>query len=423
MSEPSIPRASAYGWLVWFLGAAFFAYGFAHRVAPSVMFDYLMRDFAVGAGILGNLAACYLYAYGAMQIPIGILLDRLGPRLLLAVAATVCAAGSFLFAAADTLAAAYVGRLLIGAGAGAGFIATLMLANQWLPPERFAMVSGLTMTVAMSGAVAGQAPLGAVIDALGWRAAHDAAGVLGLAIAAAIWFVVRRPTPPRVRSDATPERPFGRALASIVRSPQIWLVAYGCAALSTPILAFAILWGVPFLVQVYGLPRAVAGLGTSLFLIGLAIGAPILGHWSDRLRRRKPIIVAAPLVLTAMWCIVLFVPAVPVPVLFALFFAGGLASGATPITYAMARDLSSPELRGTTAGFVNLFPLAGGAIMQPAIGVLLDRQWDGRIEDGVRVFTAADYAVAFLPFPIIAALTTLAMAAVRETYGRPPVTV
>lgn len=407
MSNPPASRTSTYGWLAWFLGAAFFAYGFAHRVAPSVMFDYLMRDFEVGAGGLGNLSACYFYAYAAMQIPVGILLDRFGTRVLLTLAAVVCALGSSLFAAADVLTVAYVGRLLIGAGAGVGFIATLMIASQFLPSDRFASVAGLTISIAMLGGIAGQAPLGALIDSMGWRATHNLAAAVGLGFAIVAWWFIKpgRSVP---SGRETPPRPFMSSVREVLGLRPMWLAAFACGALSTPILSFAVLWGLPFLSQSYGLSRAMAGFGASLFLIGLAIGGPTLGHLSDRLGRRKPFLIAAPAVLTVLWCTILFVRDLPILVVLAAVLALGLASSVTPLTYAIARDVSPAEVRGMTGGLVNFFALAGGAIMQPLIGVVLDWQWDGRIEDGVPVFDAHAYAVAFMPFPIFSTLTIVA---------------
>jgi MFS family permease len=148
-------------WFMWSLGALFFCYAFFQRVAPSVLVSDLMRDFGVGAAVLGNLSAFYFYAYAGMQLPLGVLVDNWGPRRILAGGALVCGLGTLMFATADTLGPAYLGRLLIGAGAGFAFVATMKLAGTWFPPRRFALMSGLTGMMGMAGAVAGQAPMAA----------------------------------------------------------------------------------------------------------------------------------------------------------------------------------------------------------------------------------------------------------------------
>ena len=118
-------------WFMWSLGALFFCYGFFQRVAPSVLVSDLMRDFGVGAAVLGNLSAFYFYAYAGMQLPLGVLVDNWGPRRILTGGALVCGLGTLMFATADTLGPAYLGRFLIGAGAGFAFVATLKLAATW----------------------------------------------------------------------------------------------------------------------------------------------------------------------------------------------------------------------------------------------------------------------------------------------------
>jgi MFS family permease len=151
--------------LGWLAGAVFFFYAWVLRVAPSVMVVELMRDFSVGAAVLGHLSAAYFYGYAGMQIPVGILLDRFGPRRLMTVAAFVCAGGCVLFATGETLAAATAGRILIGASAAFSLVGAMAVAGQWFSPSRFALLSGLAMAAGMAGGVFGQAPLRLVVGA------------------------------------------------------------------------------------------------------------------------------------------------------------------------------------------------------------------------------------------------------------------
>ena len=179
------------GLFAWGLGAGFFFLAFLQRVSPSVMVDELMRDFAVSAVILGNLSACYFYIYAAMQLPVGLMIDRIGPRLLLTLFALLCVAGNLIFAVADTVTAAYLGRILIGAGAAASWVGTLALATRWLPARHFALFAGLGQVFGMAGGVFGQSPLSLAVDGLGWRGALLAtAGLAGL-FAVLFWLVVR----------------------------------------------------------------------------------------------------------------------------------------------------------------------------------------------------------------------------------------
>jgi MFS family permease len=129
--------------LGWLTGALFFFYAWVLRVAPSVMVEELMRDFSAGAAVLGNLSAAYFYGYAGMQVPVGVLLDRFGPRRLIATSTLLCSGGCVLFATADTLAAATAGRLLIGAASAFSLVGAMAVAGQWFSADRFAMLSGL----------------------------------------------------------------------------------------------------------------------------------------------------------------------------------------------------------------------------------------------------------------------------------------
>ena len=426
-SNPSPPAAVAgaispyYGWIVWGTAATFFAYGFAQRIAPSVMFDYLMRDFALGGAALGGLAVSYFYTYAAMQVPVGLLVDRFGPRVLLTLAALVCATGSLVFGLADGLAQAYAGRLLLGIGTGVAFVSTLMLANRWLPPERFGLVSGLTMSIGMMGAVGGQAPLGLLVEVIGWRNLLYAGSAAGVFFAGLIWVVAR---PPKGGSTSTGEAVAPRAphfmttLRLLAGERQIWLASLFCSTLSAPMLSFVILWGVPYLVQVHGLSRAAAGLGTSMVMIGLAFGAPFTGWLSDRVGARRPFVIASPLMLLALWLVVLFAPALPTLAYYGLFLAIGLISGVLTLPYAIGVEVTRPEMRGAVTGVINLAPMLGAIVLQPAIGLMLDWQWSGEIDNGVRIYSPSTYVNALLAYPILMAITFVGMLFTKETYGR-----
>jgi len=178
-------------WSMWGLGAIFYLIGFYQRVGPAVMTGELMRDFAVGAAGLGNLAAFYFYSYVAMQVSTGILADRLGPRRLLTAGALVAGCGGLLFGLAPNLFWASAGRLLIGGSVAVAFAGMLKLAGHWFAPRQFALASGMALFFGMIGAVFAGLPLRLVVDLAGWRPVMLAVALLTLAVALVIWFMVR----------------------------------------------------------------------------------------------------------------------------------------------------------------------------------------------------------------------------------------
>lgn len=419
----SDPPGGGRGWLIWFLGAACFGYAFFHRVTPSIMVSDLMREFAVGAAVLGNLSALYFYTYAGLQIPVGVMIDRWGARAMIAISVALAAGGGLMFALATSIYPAYAARLLIGAGSAAAFVGTLTLVSRWFPPHRFAFLSGMTMMVGLAGGVSSQGPLAHVVELIGWRDMQLAGAAFGFALALTVWLVVRNAPGPRARRPATRAddgRPGLMAtLAAVVVRPRIWNIALVAAALSGPMLAFGGLWGVPYLMLRYGLARPDAAFCTSLLFLGWAVGAPLGGWLSDHLGLRKtPLVIAASLPLAAM-TILFFVPGIPFAVAAIIIFFIGLSSSMMVLCFALAREISRPETHGSVTGFVNAFTVGSGALLQPIIGLVLDWQWDGAMAEGVRVYTVEAYNVAFLSLIASGVLGLVCAAMVPETRCRP----
>ncbi len=430
---PSAPvRTPPAAWVIWALGAAYFGYAWVHRVAPSVMVDSLMRDFAVGAAILGNLSAVYFYAYAGMQLPVGMLLDRWGPRRMLTLMAGVAGIGGIMFATADGIGMAYAGRFLIGFGAAFGFVGALTLATNWFPPGRFAMLAGASMMAGMLGGVLGQAPLAALVEALGWRDALTGVGLAGFVLAAMVWLVVRDrpPDSPKPAPAAVAPEVAAAASGSSVSSVwhglgrvawrrQNWLLALFGGLMSAPLLAFGGLWGVPYVMQFYGASRPTAALTVSMMLVGWAVGSPLMGWLSDRIgSRRKPMAAGSALALVTI-AAAIYLPGLPLPVLGLLLFLSGFGAAAMVVCYAIAREINPSGAVSTAYGFVNMVVVASGALFQPLVGLILDMLWDGAMEAGVRVYSQAVYDTAFATLPGCLAAGLAFAFLIREPKGEP----
>ncbi|WP_404378579.1 MFS transporter [Caenispirillum salinarum] len=410
-------------WLMWGAGALFFCYAFFQRVAPSVMVEELMRDFAVGAAIAGTLSSLYFYPYAALQIPAGLLVDRFGPRRVLTLAALVAAVGSAAFAMADVIGLAYVGRGLVGAGAAVSWVAVLALASAWFPSNRFALLTGLTMAIGVAGGVGGQAPLSLLVDGVGWRGALFIAAALALVFAVFAWTVVRDRPP---RADGHPQTGahagagYGLLdrLRMTMREPQVWLIALFAGAIVSPMLSFAGLWGVPFMVGVHGMTKPEAAVVTSLMLVGWGVGSPLLGWMTDAIGRRKlPALIAAggALVCTLGW----LYAAPPVWLMYPLMILTGTFSGGIVVAFATARENAPSASGGAVIGLVNTAVMGSAAVFQPLIGWLLDLTWSGQTANGVRIYDPAGYVDAMIVLPLCQATALLAALLLRETYCTP----
>lgn len=418
-------RAPAHlAWLSWGLGAAFYFSGFYQRVAPAVMTDQLMIEFGIGAAALGNLSAFYYYSYVAVQIPTGVLADVWGPRRTLGSGAIVAALGSILFACAPNIFIANFGRLMIGASVGVAWVAMLKLAAHWFPPNRFALASGLGLFVGLGGAVAAGVPLRFLVDHFGWRPVMGISGALTFLIGISIWIIVRDdPGEKGYASYGSVSGPSSSAsllsgLRTVLRFKNMWLLSIGPSGVVGPLLSFAGLWGVPFLTTHYGMSPSRSAAYTSTILVAWAIGGPVLGALSDRVCRRKTVYLWGSLAACCGWGFVLFVSELPLWILAGLFILIGFASGAMVLGFAFVKESVPPGYAGTGAGVCNMGVMMGPMILQPLMGWVLDRQWDGRLIDGVRMYDLAAYRSAFLVMIAWSILAVVLIALTTETYCR-----
>jgi MFS family permease len=400
--------------LGWATGALFFFYAWVLRVNPSVMVEELMRDFSVGATAIGSLSAVYFYGYAGMQIPVGLMIDRFGPRRLLTLSALVCGASCLLAAWSETFAGVSLGRFLIGASAAFSLVGALAVAGQWFEPTRFAFLGGLAMSAGMAGGVLGQAPVRLLVEANGWRPTVAMMALGGVALALMSLAFVRD----RTRGSGGLQQVLS-GLGRVLANPQTWLISLAGLGVNGTLLGFAGLWGVPFMRAAHGLEPAVAAFLTSLLIAGWGCGAPLFGWLSGRMAlRRIPFLLGYAISLPSFMLLV-YGPPLPYAVVAALTFLTGFGGSAQIICFAAVREVNSPALAGTAIGVVNAFVTGTGAIYQPLIGSILDRAWSGAMVDGARIYTAGHYRLAFSVL-VVGMLVGLACAiAMRETRCRP----
>ncbi len=384
---------------MWGVGALLYLVGFYQRVAPAVITDQLMTEFSLGAAALGNLSGFYFYSYVAMQIPTGVISDRWGPRRLLTLGAGVAALGTALFAAAPSLGWAEAGRLMIGASVAVAFVSMLKLASHWFAPRQYPLVSGMALLMGVVGGVAAGVPLRLMVEAFGWREVMAVSAVLTAMLCLAAWTWVRDDPEEAGYVSHFADGHDGHApviagLMEVLSYRNSWILVLAPIGLTGAVLTFAGLWGVPYLRQVYGLDPKSAAAITSVLLVAWALGGPLFGTWSQRLGRRKPLYLATTVVSLAGWALIVFLP-LPLWLLVAALVVAGFAAGNLIIGFAWAKESVPLRLTGTASGFCNMGPLLGGMLLQPGVGWMLDRHWQGAIANGARIYDAAAYRAGF----------------------------
>ena len=404
-----------YPWFVWFLGASFFFYKYLVQVSPSVMTTDLMHAFNINGVGLGNLSACYFYAYLLMQIPVGILLDKFSPRYLTALAILVCGVSTFVFSETNSLPLACISRAFIGFGAAFAAVSCFKIAALWFPPKRFALISGMCMTAAMLGAVGGQAPLSLLVQGLGWRVALKIIGGLGVILSMVYVLTIRDKT--NKYATAHPEIKAQPLL--VLKSKQAWLLSLYSGLAFAPVSVFGGLWGVPFLQQAYQLSAPNAALAVSWIFIGFAVGAPLLGWWSDLMKKRKPLMILGTLLSTLCLTIVIYGSSGHTKMISVYLFLFGLGASGFFISFSMIKEGFPLLLTATVLGFMNTFDSICEALTEPLVGVLLDVGWAGSVVNGTHQFTTTGYKIALLLLPVYLIIALILLIFIKETYCQP----
>jgi sugar phosphate permease len=421
-----LPPPSAFAWSVWAVAATYYLAAFYLRSSPAVMTTELMRDFRISASQLGNFSAVYFYAYIAMQIPTGVLVDSWGARRLLIAGSLVSAAGMCLFGATGSYALASAGRLIVGGANAVGWVVTLKLATHWFPRQRFAMMSGLGLMMGNVGALVAQVPLRLLVERFGWRAVALGSAGLVLAVGAAAWAVVANdPLDKGFRSYAPKElQRTDMTIGALLREfPTIftyrntWLIFVAQGGFVGAMLSFTGLWGPTYLRQRFALASTEASAVCSVMIVCWAVASPIAGYLSDRIGRRKPIYLGGAVIATAGWSTLFYLP-LPLAAFTVVAGVTSFACGAVVLGFAFAKESVPIQLLGTISGAINVGNMLGPTLLQPAIGRVLDQQWTGALNHGVRIYTVGAFHAGFAMIVAWSLLSCLLIAATRETRCR-----
>lgn len=418
MTNSNHKKYSAVAWLICGIGVLFYSYEYLLRIAPSVMEIPLKEHYMLTSGGFGALSAYYYYAYVPMQLPVGLLMDKFGPKRLLTLACLLCAIGTYLFCATGIYWVAAAGRFLVGFGSAFAFVGVLKLATMWLPEDKLAMVAGLAAGLGAVGAMVGDNLLGYLVIHTTWKSTLVGASICGLFLTLLLFIGLRDKKEGSQYPNTYKPQGFSRELSdlkTILCNKRIWVNgAYGCFVY-LPTTVLAELWGIPYLEHARNLSAEMASFANSLIFLGFMIGAPIMGWLSDKMHRRVTPMKIGGLGAFLISCGIFFIPSLPTNALLVLLFSLGLFYGSQAIVFVYAREISPTHAAGTAMSVTNMIVMLGGMFLQPLIGYLLDFSMQLRnpeivhaglsSEKMMSLYQYSDYQMAFavIPFGIFIA--------------------
>jgi MFS family permease len=355
--------------------SALFTLSMFYRVSNAVIAPDLIQDLGLNAETLGILGGAYFYSFALLQIPMGPMLDRIGPRIIIASFSFMGALGAFLFAFGTSFTSALLGRILIGGGMSSVLMGSFKVLVLRFPPDRFATLVGILLSIGTLGNILAASPLAYLTSSIGWRMTFNLAGGITVLLAFLIFWVLKGEK--NTEDHGSPSKPEIGVFSSmrlILSSLVFWQIGVVAFFRYGTFVGLQGLWLGPFLIDTEGYSTVQTGNLLIFLAIGIIVGGPIAGRLSDRiLQARKGI---------ALWGLVLYAlslfPLVGVLNIESrylygfLFFLMGLFSSFGMVIYSHAKELFPISISGTIMTSVNFFTMAGAAIFMPLLGRIVE---------------------------------------------------
>ncbi len=386
-------------YLMWLFPLLFFAYQFILRLWPGLMMQQIMAQFSIDASHFGLLAALYYYGYSGMQIPVAIMLDRFSARSVIFTFALLCGLATLLFTYTNNWYLACLSRFLVGAGSAVGFLGVSKVVSEWFPKKRYAKMIGLSFSFGLLGAVYGGKPVSLLVTNYSWQTVACSLAVTAVILGITVYCLLNSPQNSCTHSENKFKLSYFKTLLS---SPLIWFLAIANFLMVGSLEGFADVWGVPYLMTTFALPKADAAQLVSFIFIGMLCGGPLLAFFSNRLGNY--VVISGAGILMALAFLLLLSSSDYHWYWFAsLFFVIGVMCCYQVIVFAAGADLVSSQLLGVTIAFLNCINMLGGSFFHTLIGHLMDASWTGSMnKEGLRLYTPDSYYASLMVVPYCA---------------------
>ena len=416
----SSERLRPLGLFIWFLAALFFLYEFFLRVFVATIADEVIEALSINAQELALITSAYYLTYSFMQVPVGILVDRFGSRLLLTIAVFLAALGGFWFAFAHSFSIGFISRCLMGFGSSFAYVCLLVLALNWFPHKHFGLMIGIANFIGAAGPMLAGGPLASLLALFNnnWRLVLGMIGTAGFILTFLIGLFVRN-APGRdkkaiVHLDTSSE-PLLSRLKALSKNPQVWGVMLYAGFIYVCMPLMGAYWGTLYL-KSRGLDRVTAASMSTLLWLGLAVAAPLFGKISDSIKKRKPVLMFVAALGIVDSLAILYWPTTN-PFLYGLFFLLlGFASCGHVVSFATISEHVEKRLHATAIGMNNSMIMLFAAILPTFVTAII--QYAAHSKESAD-YTTAHFQEGLALMPVFYGIAFLvATFWIRETYCR-----
>ncbi len=380
-------------WLMWSLASFFYAYQYILRVLPNIMMADILEKFQIDASLFGQYSGLYYIGYAGMHIPVGILLDKYGPKWILPLCMFLTVIGLMPLLYAENWIYPGIGRLLIGMGSSAAILGVFKIIRMSFPEDKFTFILGCSVTIGLLGAIYGGQPVNYLMHTFGSEIVLQFIILLGILLAIATFFAV----PKQVASKA--HQGWMTSVKEVLTNPQIIFVCLFAGFMVGPLEGFADVWGKEYLKSVYKLNENVAASLPSLIFLGMCFGSPILSWITEKTKAYFGFIILSGIVMSLSFFLLL-TGQLPVSLLTVMFIIVGVFCAYQILAIYKASTYGGEQLVGLTTACANMIIMTFGYVFHSIIGQIMSHLWDGTMIQDVPAYDAHAYTLALMVIPI-----------------------
>ena len=380
-TKKEIKKVESYRWVVWTILAFVYVFVTFHRMSVGVVKNDLQQAFNVGATQFATIGSMYFYAYFIMQIPSGVLADKIGPKKTVASFSILAAIGSIMFGLSPNIGIAYFGRFLVGIGVSVVFICLIKIQSRWFYSKNFALMIGFAGLAANIGAIIAQTPLVLAVANFGWRHTFVYMG-FAMVFFAVLTVIFVKDDPKDMglpgmdelegRQQISTKVSTKEAFLSIVKNKNTWIISLAYIGIYTAYVVLLGTYGVSYLMQFYSIEKVKAANLIIFAVVGSAISGLVIGFLSDKFKNRKIPLILSLVISLLGWIMLVFIK---LPMLFLgpfLFILGFSMTGFT-MCWTLGNEVNDRRFSGMATGVVNCVGFLGAAVAPIIMGNILDK--------------------------------------------------
>ncbi len=402
-------------WIICFIGGLVFFFEYFQINMFNVLDKYLLQEFNMNASTLGLLSSVYFYGTILLLFPAGIIIDCFSIRKVIAVSMIVAIIGTIMFSLGTSKEYLIISRLIVGLGIGPfALISAIKLISRWMIKKEIFLAISTVISMGMLAGILSQAPFAFLINKIGWRQGVLLDAMIGLLILIlTIFFVKDEPLINKLTNEnniKTSNYKLFFIIKNVIKRKTNWYIGIFTSFLNMPLFLLGSMVGGLYLEHIYHYNIIEGSTITAMLYWGMLIGCPIFGYIAGISKHKLKIMLLGAFIYLIAISLLIWLNALSKIQLYLIFFFIGFGVSAQNISFSLIENFNSKDEVGIAEALHSIFIMFGGAVFQPLLGLILDLNWEGKIENGIRMFSSVAYNKAFLLMPTTIILATFLLA-------------